>query len=147
LSGALRDVLPGTEGNDLYARHVALTQKLKLKVNEAKSVVALPRSESFSGSALRAVGHQAQDRAEISGTAQAAESDEQVEQNRASSLLIHHDELARQAEPIPPVLSPVKLAGLLNASLRSSTHSPFQPPRARLEEPAVRRSRHLSITR
>jgi len=48
-----------------------ITQKLKLKVNEAKSAVARPQNESSSGSALRLVGHQAHDCAEIAGTVQA----------------------------------------------------------------------------
>ena len=50
-----------------------ITQKLKLKVNEAKSAVARPQERKFLGFSFTAwSGHQAHDRAEISGTVQAA---------------------------------------------------------------------------
>ena len=50
-----------------------ITQKLKLKVNEAKSAVARPQERKFLGFQLYGwSGHQAHDRAEISGTVQTA---------------------------------------------------------------------------
>ena len=48
-----------------------ITQKLKLKVNEAKSAVARPQERKFLGFSYSRPRHQAHDCAEISGTVQA----------------------------------------------------------------------------
>jgi hypothetical protein len=49
-----------------------ITQKLKLKVNEAKSAVAPPQERKFLGFSFTAGPDRAHDRAEIAGTVQAA---------------------------------------------------------------------------